>query len=156
MTRSMIRDRAARAVMETDPDAARRRREDAAKDARVETRPEEPGTAMIAGRDVPALSVRRISLALTSRARQLKKLGADGTVDWLRAQAFLEQFGEADPEADLRENGTGGTGSGNGGRGPRPGGGTGGTGNGGGCACGGTGNGTAGSRSGTPGPGTGR
>jgi hypothetical protein len=126
-TRSVIRDRAARAVMEVDPDAAQRRREDAVRDRRVEIRPEDSGNAWIAARELPPAAVLAVDRKLTARARQFKKAGIPGTMDELRALAFLERFGEADPLGDL------GTGDGHGGQDPRLGGdpgqgGTGGTG----------------------------
>jgi hypothetical protein len=46
-----LRDRAARAVMEVSPDAARRQRERGAGDRRVQARPELSGNAMLAGRN---------------------------------------------------------------------------------------------------------
>ena len=116
-TRSVIRDRAARAVMEVDPDAARRRREDATKDRRVEVRPEDSGNGWIAARELPPAAVLAIDRKLTARARQFKKAGVGGTMDELRALAFLERFGEAEPLGDLRDE----NGDGNGGRGPQPG-----------------------------------
>jgi hypothetical protein len=109
-TRSAIRDRAARAVMEVDPDAARRRREDAVKERRVEIQAEDSGNAWIAARELPPAAVLAVDRKLTARARQFKKAGIPGTMDELRALAFLERFGEADPLGDL----------GNGGQGPWP------------------------------------
>ncbi len=114
-TRSVIRDRAARAVMEVDPDAARRRREDAAKDRRVEIQPEDSGNGWIAARELPPAAVLAIDRKLTARARVFKKAGIAGTMDELRALAFLERFGEADP---LGGHGNGGQG----GQDPQPGG----------------------------------
>lgn len=116
-TRSVIRDRAARAVMEVDPDAARRRQQDAAKDRRIEVRGEDSGNAMIAGRELPPAAVLAMDRKLTARARQLKKAGLPGTMDELRALAFLERFGEADPlgdpggDPDSDDGGTDGTGT---------------------------------------------
>lgn len=99
-TRSMIRDRAARAAMEVDPDAARRRREDAIRDRRVEIRGEDSGNGWIAARELPPPAVLAIDRKLTGRARQFKKAGIPGTMDELRALAFLERFGEASPLGD--------------------------------------------------------
>jgi Domain of unknown function (DUF222) len=136
-----IRDRAARAAMEVDPDVARRRREEARKDARVEVRAEDSGNASIAGRELPPDAVDAMNQALTRRARQFRKAGIVGTLDELRAQALLEPFGQADPLGSTG-NGEADGGGGGGGRGPKPGGGagpagTGGTWAGGACpACG--------------------
>ena len=139
-TRSVIRDRAARAVMEVDPDAARRRREDAIQDRRVEVRPEDSGNAWIAARELPPAAVLAMDRKLTVRAKEFKKAGIAGTMDELRALAFLERFGEADPLGDLARGTDGG---GNGGQDPRPGTGPDGNGSSGtgahlpGCGCGG-------------------
>ncbi len=165
MTWGMIRDRIARAVMEVNPDAARKRREDAARERRVEIRAEVSGNAMIAGRELPPAAVLAMDQELTARARVLRKLGVPGGMDELRVQAFLERWGLADPErertrhappapaghrrrqdgADRDGNGGDydgdgdGDGGGNGGRGPHPRGPYPAGPFGGGCACGGTG-----------------
>jgi hypothetical protein len=151
MTHGMLRDRIARAVIEVNPGAARKRREDAAKECRVEVRAEESGNAMNAGRELPSVAVLRMDQLITARARLLKKAGVDGDMDTLRVLAFLERFGEADPLGDLArghgpgesgpgEPGPGGPGpdGGNGGGGPGPEG-SGPGGRGGECACGSTG-----------------
>jgi hypothetical protein len=130
MTHGMLRDRIARAVIEVNPGAARKRREDAAKDARVEVRAEESGNAMIAGRELPSVAVLRMDQLITTRARVLKKAGVDGDMDTLRVLAFLERFGQADPLGDLtRDHGPGepgpddgNGGNSDGGHGPGPGG----------------------------------
>ena len=105
-----VRDRAARAAMEIDPDVARRRREEARKDARVEVHAEDSGNASISGRELPPAAVDAMNQALTRRARQLRRAGIAGTLDELRVRALLEPFGQA----------FGGNG-GDGGRGPEPG-----------------------------------
>ncbi|MBV9446283.1 MAG: DUF222 domain-containing protein, partial [Streptosporangiaceae bacterium] len=148
MTHGMLRDRIARAVIEVNPDAARKNREDAARECRIEVRPEVSGNGMIAGRELPPVAVLRMDRLLTARARLFKKAGVDGDMDTLRVLAFLERFGEADPLADLGErrrgegnDGDGGNRGDGGGSGPRPGGpGPGGP-AGGVCACGGSGGG---------------
>jgi Domain of unknown function (DUF222) len=115
MTHGMLRDRIARAVIEVNPDAARKRRADAARQCRVEVRPEESGNAMIAGRELPPMAVLRMDALISARAREFKKAGVDGDMDTLRVLAFLERFGEADPLGDLaREPGGGGRGTGGG------------------------------------------
>ncbi|MBV9444752.1 MAG: DUF222 domain-containing protein, partial [Streptosporangiaceae bacterium] len=101
MTHGRVRDRIARAVMEVNPEAARKNREDAARECRIEVRPEVSGNGMIAGRELPPVAVLRMDRLLTARARQFKQAGADGDMDTLRVLAFLERFGEADPLGDL-------------------------------------------------------
>jgi hypothetical protein len=115
MTHGMLRDRIARAVIEVNPDAARKRREDAAKECRIEVRPEESGNSMIAGRELPPMAVLRMDRLISARARLFKKAGVDGDLDTLRVLAFLERFGEADPLGDLtRDRGPGEPGPGGG------------------------------------------
>jgi len=108
MTWGMIRDRIARAVIEVNPEAAIRRREQAARQRRVEVLPEDSGNAMIAGRELPPAAVLAASQMLTARARQLRKAGIEGGMDELRVQAYLEKLGVLDPLAGLRK-GTDGT-----------------------------------------------
>ena len=97
MTWSMIRDRIGRAVIEVNPEAAVRRRKEAAKQRRVEVVPEDSGNAMIAGRELPQAAALAASQMLTARARQLRKAGITGGMDELRVQAYLEKLGVLDP-----------------------------------------------------------
>jgi Domain of unknown function (DUF222) len=53
----MFRDRVARAVIQANPEAAVRRREEAARTRRVEVRAEDSGNAMLAGRELPPAAV---------------------------------------------------------------------------------------------------
>jgi hypothetical protein len=108
MTWGMIRDRIARAAIEVNPEAAVRRREQAARQRRVEVLPEDSGNAMIAGRELPPAAVLAASQMLTARARQLRKAGIDGGMDELRVQAYLEKLGVLDPLAAVGQ-GTDGT-----------------------------------------------
>lgn len=106
MTWNMIRDRIARAVIEVNPDAARRRREEAAQECRIEVRAEESGNAMIAGRELPPVAVLRMDQLINARAKAFKRAGVAGDMDTLRVLAFLERFGEADPLGDLAKTAT--------------------------------------------------
>ena len=101
MTWGMIRDRIARAVIEVNPEAAVRRRKEAARQRRVEVVPEDSGNAMIAGRELPQAAALAASQILTARARQLRKAGITGGMDELRAQAYLEKLGVLDPFAGV-------------------------------------------------------
>jgi hypothetical protein len=76
-------------VLAADPRAARRRKERALQDARVERWDEHAGTAALAGRDLPPASVLAADRNLSALARQLKGAGAPGTLDQLRAQIYL-------------------------------------------------------------------
>ena len=88
-TTGQLRAATRRAVLTADPRAARRRKERAQQDARVERWDEHAGTAALAGRDLPPASVLAADQNLTALARQLKAAGVPGTMDTLRAEAFL-------------------------------------------------------------------
>jgi Domain of unknown function (DUF222) len=89
-TPGQIRAAIARAVLTIDPGAARQRREQAQKDARVELWREDAGTAALCGRDLPPAEVLAADQRITAYARELKAAGLDGTMDQLRARAFLD------------------------------------------------------------------
>ena len=97
MTWGMIRDRIARAVIEVNPDAARQRREEAARDKRVEVITEQSGNCQLAGRELPPAAVLAASENLTARALELRAAGVPGGMDELRALAYLEALGGLDP-----------------------------------------------------------
>jgi len=88
-TTGQLRAATRRAVIAADPQAARRRKERALQEARVERWNEHAGTATLAGRDLPAASVLAADQNLSALARQLKAAGAPGTLDQLRAQVYL-------------------------------------------------------------------
>ena len=120
MTWGMIRDRIARAVIEVNPEAARKRREQAAKDKRVEVVAEQSGNCQLAGRELPPAAVLAADENLTARARQLRAAGVPGGMDELRALAYLGALGGLDPldyavPRGGTGDGTGGTGEGTGG-----------------------------------------
>ncbi|HEX4256646.1 MAG TPA: DUF222 domain-containing protein, partial [Streptosporangiaceae bacterium] len=89
-TPGQIRAALARAVLTVDPAAARRRREVAEKEARVELWREDAGTAALCGRDLPPAEALAADQRITAYARELKAAGLDGTMDQLRARAFLD------------------------------------------------------------------
>ena len=88
-TTGQLRAAARRAVIAADPAAARKRKEQALREARVERWDESAGTAALAGRDLPPASVLAADHNLTALAIQLKNAGVAGTLDTLRAQAYL-------------------------------------------------------------------
>jgi hypothetical protein len=88
-TTGQLRAATRRAVLAADPSAARQRKERAQQDARVERWDEHAGTAALAGRDLPPASVLAADQNVTALARQLKAAGVPGTMDTLRAEAFL-------------------------------------------------------------------
>ena len=82
LTSGQLRALVRRAVLSADPEAARRRKEKALKDARVEMFPETSGTAALAGRDLPPAGVLAADKHLTAmsilRSASSKNLGATG------------------------------------------------------------------------------
>jgi hypothetical protein len=132
-TTGQLRAAARRAVLAADPAAARERKERAARDARVERWDEHAGTAALAGRDLPPADVLAADHNLSALADSLRRAGVSGTMDQLRARAYLALLtgqpltaltGRGTPLGD-RWTGTGAGGSGPGGScpgGSRPGG----------------------------------
>jgi hypothetical protein len=89
LTSSELRGVLRRAVLALDPGAARKRREKAQQDARVECWPELHGTAALAGRDLPPAEALAADQNIDARARALKDAGAPGTLAQLRSRVFL-------------------------------------------------------------------
>jgi Domain of unknown function (DUF222) len=89
LTTGQLRGVLHRAVLALDPDAARKRREKAQKDARVECWTEPAGTWSLAGRDMPPADVLAADKHIDAAARDLKAAGADGTLEQLRSRVFL-------------------------------------------------------------------
>ena len=89
LTTGQLRGVLHRAVLALDPDAARKRREKAQRDARVECWTEPAGTWSLAGRDLPPAAVLAADQHIDTAARDLKNAGADGTLEQLRARVFL-------------------------------------------------------------------
>ena len=89
MTTGQLRAALDRAILALDPEAMRRRREDAEREARVEHYPAPDGTATLAGRNLPPAQALAADKRLTALATAWKKLGAQGGMDLLRAYAYL-------------------------------------------------------------------
>ncbi|MGH3188113.1 MAG: DUF222 domain-containing protein [Streptosporangiaceae bacterium] len=90
LTTPGLRDAIGRAVMEVAPDKARKRREEAAKQTRVERWVEDSGNAGLAGRELPSAQVLAADQRVNAWAKQLRAAGLDGDMDVLRARAFLD------------------------------------------------------------------
>jgi len=90
LTPGALRAAIARAVMEVAPEKARKRRERAAQDARVERWLEDSGNAALMGCELPPDEVLAADQRITWWARELKKAGLDGGMDQLRARAYLD------------------------------------------------------------------
>ncbi len=90
LTPGGLRDAAAKAVMDVAPGKARKRREEAQKDARVERWAEDSGNAALMGRELPPAEVLAADQRITAWAHELRKGGLDGDMDVLRARAYLD------------------------------------------------------------------
>ena len=90
LTPGSLRAAIARAVMEAAPDKARKRRETAARFARVERWAEDSGNAALAGRELPPDQVLAVGDRITWWAGELRKAGLDGGTDEIRARAYLD------------------------------------------------------------------
>jgi hypothetical protein len=90
LTTGRLRAAIARAVMEIAPDKAGKRREQAARAARVERWAEASGNAGLAGRELPSAEALAADQRVTWWARQLRKAGLDGGMDALRARALMD------------------------------------------------------------------
>ena len=103
LTPGQLRAMAARVILMVDPEAAKDRRKEAAKKARVEKFQEVAGTAALCGRDLPAPAVLRSWQHIDSRARALKAAGAGGTLEQLRVAVYLALTSGNDPLTMLPE-----------------------------------------------------
>lgn len=100
-TTGQLRAAVRRAVIAADPAAAHRRKQAALRRARVERWSEDAGTAALAGRDLPPADVLAADSHLSGIARRLKDAGVPGTMDQLRARAFLALLAGQHPDTLL-------------------------------------------------------
>ena len=89
-TSGQLRAALARTILAIDPAAAQRRREQAQKDPRIRRWREDAGTAALAGYGLPPADVLEADQHLTERALHLRAAGQPGTLDELRARAYLD------------------------------------------------------------------
>ena len=133
LTPGGLRAAIARAVMEVAPEKAKKRREVAAKFARVERWAEDTGNAALMGRELPPDEVLAADQRITAWARELKAAGLDGGMDELRARAYLDLLlgkdsrprrettaGGGGPDSPGEPDNSGGPGGGAGPDGPPP------------------------------------
>ena len=98
LTTSGLRARLRRAVIAADPAAARRRADQAARDARVEFYAERSSdTAALAGRDLPVAGALAADQRIDTAAKTLKASGIPATLPQLRAAVFLGLLTGQDP-----------------------------------------------------------
>jgi len=88
LTTGQLRDALRKIVLSIDPEAVRRRRERARKDASVQLWEEPSGNTALAGRELPRASAIAAGATLTATARWLQARGAEGTLDQLRVLVF--------------------------------------------------------------------
>jgi len=72
------------------PKKAQKRREAAARDARVQRWAEDSGNAALMGRELPPDEVLAADQRITAWAKQLRAAGLEGDMDVLRARAYLD------------------------------------------------------------------
>jgi len=89
-TTGQLRAALGRAVLAVDPDAATRRREEAQKDPRVRRWQEDAGTAALAGFGLPPADVLEADQRITARSLALRDAGLPGSLEVLRARAYLD------------------------------------------------------------------
>ena len=85
-----LRRAIALAVAQVNPAKAKKRRESAARSARVERWAEDSGNAGLAGRELPSAEVLAMDQRITWWARQLQAAGLEGGMDILRARAYID------------------------------------------------------------------
>ncbi len=90
LTPGGLRSAIARAVQEVAPDKARKRREQAQQDARVQRWREDSGNAALVGRELPPDEVLAADQRISWWAKELRKAGLEGDMDVLRARAYLD------------------------------------------------------------------
>src|SRR5207248_8485538 len=110
LTPNGLRHAVAQAVMDVAPEKARKRREDAARDARVERWAEDSGNAALMGRELPPDEVLAADQRVTAWAGELRKAGLEGDMDALRARAYLDLLLDKDsrPRPDTEGQDAGG------------------------------------------------
>jgi hypothetical protein len=95
-TYAELRRAANRLVLRLDPEAVRRRKEKARREARVRSFREESGNAGISGRELPSVEVLASMQHVEERARALRDAGVPGTWEELKVRATLDLLQERD------------------------------------------------------------
>jgi hypothetical protein len=90
LTPAQLRAAIRRAVMEVNPEKAKKRREHMARRTRVERWAEDSGNAGLAGRELPPAEVLAADQRVTAWAKELRQAGLEGDMDQLRARAYLD------------------------------------------------------------------
>jgi Domain of unknown function (DUF222) len=111
-TYAELRRAATRLVLRLDPEAARKRKEKARREARVRSFREESGNAGISGREMPSVEVLASMQHVEDRARALRDAGMPGTWEELKVRATLDLLQERDSRPAPGESSPSGSGSG--------------------------------------------
>ncbi len=96
LTFGQLRSKARRLVLRLDPDAARKRKEQARQDARVRRFREDSGNAGMEARELPPDEVLASWQHVEQRALDLRAAGMSGPLADLRVQAYLDLLQERD------------------------------------------------------------
>jgi hypothetical protein len=119
-TYAELRRAANRLVLRLDPEAARKRKEKARREARVRSFREESGNAGITGREMPSVEVLASMQHVEDRARALRDAGVPGTWEELKVRATLDLLQERDSRQTSAESSPGAGGKDSDGSGPDP------------------------------------
>jgi hypothetical protein len=119
-TYAELRRAANRLVLRLDPDAVRKRKEKARREARVRSFREESGNAGISGREMPSVEVLASMQHVEDRARALRDAGVPGTWEELKVRATLDLLQERDSRLAPAESSPGADGKDSDGSGPGP------------------------------------
>ncbi len=110
LTFGQLRSKAHRLVLKLDPDAARKRKEQARQDARVRRFREDSGNAGMEARELPPDEVLASWQHVEQRALDLRAAGMSGPLADLRVQAYLDLLQERDSRLVPADPGAGETG----------------------------------------------
>jgi hypothetical protein len=113
-----LRRTATRLVIKLDPEAVRRHKEKARREARVRSFREESGNAGITGREMSSVEVLASMQHVEDRARALRDAGVPGTWEELKVRATLDLLQERDSRPALSEPSASGGSEGADSRGP--------------------------------------
>ncbi len=113
-TFGQLRQAAHRLVLKLDPDSARRKKEQAKRDAHVRRFREDSGNGAMVAREMPADEVLASWQHIEQRALDLRAAGVTGTLRELRVRAYLDllqerdsRTGPGDPDADQTSGSSG-------------------------------------------------
>ena len=107
LTFGQLRSKAHRLVLKLDPDAARKRKEQAKQDAHVRRFREDSGNAGMIARELPPDEVLASWQHVEQRALDLRAAGMSGTLTELRVRAYLDLLQERDSRLAPADSGTG-------------------------------------------------